>query len=68
MNKKHFVVVDREQIKVKDWARQNQNVFPEFTFATTRSETPITNLIGRRLMESGYVRTVSENIVVYSRG
>jgi hypothetical protein len=67
MNKKYFVEIDREQIKVKDWARQHQNLFPSYNFTNTQSETPTTEVIVRKLIEHNYTETVFENIVVYRR-
>lgn len=67
MNKKHFIEINREQIKIRDWARQHQNLFPNYSFTNTKSETPITQVIVRKLIENGYTETEFENIVVYRR-
>ena len=67
MNKRYLVEIERVQIKVRDWARQNQDLFPNYNFTNAQSETPITQLIVRKLIENGYAGTEFENNVVYRR-
>jgi ApbE superfamily uncharacterized protein (UPF0280 family) len=59
--KKHFVLINRGYISLKDWYRQNPN------FLTHLKTIPTSEQIGRVLKRQGYNRSETDTKVIYRR-
>lgn len=58
--KKHFVIIENQTIKVKDWMRQNPNYFK------TINSVPTSEQIGKVLNDLGYNRMEDYESVVHT--
>ena len=59
--RKHFVIINKRQIPVKDWYRDNLQLFHHINGLPTSQQ------IGTVLIAQGYDRTNSETEVIYRR-
>jgi hypothetical protein len=57
--RKHFVIINKSQIPVKDWYRDNLQLFQHI------NGVPISEQIGTVLITQGFNRTDSEKEVIY---
>ena len=58
--RKHFVILENETIKVKDWMRQNSNYFERINGVPTSEQ------IGRVLNDLGFNRLEDHVNVIYT--
>ena len=59
--RKHFVLIKSQLIPVKDWYRDNMQLFQHFNGIPTSEQ------IGVVLINQGYTRTETETEVIYRR-
>jgi hypothetical protein len=59
--RKHFVIINNRQIPVKDWYRDNLQLFQHINGVPTSEQ------IGTVLIAQGFNRTDSETEVIYRR-
>lgn len=59
--RKHFVIINNRQITVKDWYRDNLQLFQHINGVPTSEQ------IGTVLIAQGFNRTDSETEVIYRR-
>jgi hypothetical protein len=57
--RKHLVLINNKYISVKDWCRDNLQLFPHIKGITTSEQ------IGVVLKQQGFQRTESETEVIY---
>ncbi len=57
--RKHFVIINKRQIPVKDWCRDNLQLFQHI------NDVPTSEQIGTVLIAQGFIRTDSEIEVTY---
>jgi hypothetical protein len=60
-NRKHFVIINKRQIPVKDWYRDNLRLFQHINGVPTSQQ------IGTVLIAEGYNRTDYQTEVIYRR-
>ncbi|GAB3890046.1 hypothetical protein [Spirosoma agri] len=68
-NKKHFIIFNNcgviSATTPKDWARANQQVFPDYTFEDANT-TPIVNVIENYLVNTlNYRRVENDEIIIH---
>jgi hypothetical protein len=66
MNRRHYVIYFDDELLIettpKDWARENENLFPDYNFDV---EMPTSNKIESYLVaEKGFTRIESKNRVI----
>jgi hypothetical protein len=59
--RKHYVIINNRQIPVKNWYRDNDQLFLRINGIPTSEQ------IGTVLLQQGFIRTDSETEVIYNR-